>query len=1734
MDPINSELLAGFLGGTQVTEDRENGIAVCIKLLGKTNETTKIKALTDLISRVRGAREEALLPFVLPILDIVRTHVDHESSQLRIQLFQLLQLVASNKQAKAQIAQCFGSLLGPWLHGMNDIEPCVRQSAVAAFEGCFAEDKRLPALQRYATDAVAYVLDSLGVLAAETKPLLDDAADPRANVVYACFGALSQVMRAAPAAHKAILDFVSGPAFAKAFAPHKNPGKSSLLLRCPRARSSVLSLLRDVVELCPMVDKRHDMVISAVTASLGDSDATVALKLWELLVTYLRKYTHDAVARFPPKFLDAVIDVVMACEVPEVLQVHLRSLMPFVALVSKDPRVGVAAIDEYCGALVEKCAALCDTPNTTAADIASAWACLMECWELHAVRKRDADSVIDSLELFAVILHGMVQVAQVKRKAQRFLQPIAKVVAASLKRACVRDTTLTEQLLATLTHRTEVAHFVAIPDDNVLPRSSAEQTTVTAAATDTTAVSDRLKLEQVLRVAASAVLGEMLLCVADTAALQEAVHAACDHCVRELVLNKEWDSLLSVAHQAGTSHYVPAEGPVVASAIFDSVKKEVTRTDDGNALSEATMWERLLHVAMRWTPVDQLPQAVEPLQGVAVPWVKRVVQQAVASDPALLLSCLVGQLSRSEIDPDDVLELGKLLSEKVAQHVQLQQKAQAELRAAVRRGVESLESEVFAAENSAAFSLPSSSRTSSNELEDGDDEDNSSASASAAEGAAHENKGSYYASLIVGWTVVLAPDSSVGCMLGWDARDFCASRVPELLLRVAAAIAPALRLEQVASEQCIRLMAAAADADESDDESSYAFVMDCLDVKRHAVKVDVYGPCKVSVEGLLAAYRVPDAECERWVGALLQEALRLENPGSLGGVSSLSSFLFGPTADRAAAALLSSEVFWGAHQILVRPQSHSGEHFDGEVRLSGVISSPQNLTSVVRTAQLIRLLDATNMYATVPLKEAPLLLRQCLVATSTREVFADAVHHALVHRVAVALLQRCCVEGSGLDPLVDGLQRSWHLVATAAKLLRVVADSGGAQISIVVAVSTGELIGAIARFFLTAASESGARSVLHCLEHCYHIAVAIRRDVLFDDVAPALILERLQQVDAKTSVEYAVALLGLARLHRDKLSLPDATAKHIMTLANTARSVDGLILLGELMCGRILNRNLLLDLVRQTTAALAQAYPLHHLPSNGRLGQRSPSSPGLPVPALFGVVRGCLAVLRALRYHDVSGDVLKSSAQLVLFDVICEGVSRLQPSKAAALSDSHDVGCLMAALAACHEHVSEISASDVAPLRSSEKSIATIASVFTFAYQWVAVVSPTKLDAIGRDNVRLVINSVCALAFLAMMRLRCAQLPPCLVESILRKPAGKPLRKQLSDFTSVEPQKLARFRQYHDLLRKANKQKLVLQVTWLAWAIVASHENESGHRVVFASFETKELRHRTYDLLDQLLSVSLAPLHPERRKQRMEEGALFTPAEDGDTLGYDIASLAHVDGNDSSVMAVLARGGVSLVPLLLQNTTLGIVKDWMETIDKRLREAFTVLVQDHISPALIQASLVDVLSHSPDGKPAFDVNDNVKVSVNLQQQAVDVLFQMDEIEVKICICLPTTYPMKPASVTQGDSASAGQASQKSQVQGISSDRWRSWILKMSAKLFNGSCSLWDCVELFEQNIKRHFDGVEPCPICYAVVSAANNKLPEMRCAVCRNSLFHSSCLNTWWGNTGQTSCPMCRSPWVSQ
>ncbi|KAG1654853.1 hypothetical protein FOA52_012197 [Chlamydomonas sp. UWO 241] len=174
-------------------------------------------------------------------------------------------------------------------------------------------------------------------------------------------------------------------------------------------------------------------------------------------------------------------------------------------------------------------------------------------------------------------------------------------------------------------------------------------------------------------------------------------------------------------------------------------------------------------------------------------------------------------------------------------------------------------------------------------------------------------------------------------------------------------------------------------------------------------------------------------------------------------------------------------------------------------------------------------------------------------------------------------------------------------------------------------------------------------------------------------------------------------------------------------------------------------------------------------------------------------------------------------------------------------------------------------------------------------------------------------------------------------------------------------------------------------------------------------------------------------------------------------------------------------------------------------------EAYTAGVE---SPALIAAEMAHIQAQAP--RYASDIF-SVR-ALPSGREVLAVLQVEDGASLELAIRLSASTPLRAAEV------------ECRRKVGVNDTKLRKWLLSISAFLRNQNRGVADAVELWKKNVDKEFEGVEPCLICYSVISATNSQLPRLQCRTC-SVRFHPACLYKWFKSSGKSACVHCQSPW---
>ena len=68
--------------------------------------------------------------------------------------------------------------------------------------------------------------------------------------------------------------------------------------------------------------------------------------------------------------------------------------------------------------------------------------------------------------------------------------------------------------------------------------------------------------------------------------------------------------------------------------------------------------------------------------------------------------------------------------------------------------------------------------------------------------------------------------------------------------------------------------------------------------------------------------------------------------------------------------------------------------------------------------------------------------------------------------------------------------------------------------------------------------------------------------------------------------------------------------------------------------------------------------------------------------------------------------------------------------------------------------------------------------------------------------------------------------------------------------------------------------------------------------------------------------------------------------------------------------------------------------------------------------------------------------------------------------------------------------------------GVPAKRYRRWALQIMRMLnTEEGGSILDALLLWKNNVDKEYEGVEPCPVCYAVIDPKSRKMPNLECYI---------------------------------
>ena len=183
---------------------------------------------------------------------------------------------------------------------------------------------------------------------------------------------------------------------------------------------------------------------------------------------------------------------------------------------------------------------------------------------------------------------------------------------------------------------------------------------------------------------------------------------------------------------------------------------------------------------------------------------------------------------------------------------------------------------------------------------------------------------------------------------------------------------------------------------------------------------------------------------------------------------------------------------------------------------------------------------------------------------------------------------------------------------------------------------------------------------------------------------------------------------------------------------------------------------------------------------------------------------------------------------------------------------------------------------------------------------------------------------------------------------------------------------------------------------------------------------------------------------------------------------------------------------------------------WEEDCPKSLTSALSQFVQTKVAPETLRRELRRISAATNLGE--------MTVSGSIVSREVVARYTQDECQLSVLVSLPLNFPLRNVEVDG------------TKTLGVPEKRWKRWALQIRMMLNSQDGTLLDAFMLWKENVDKEFEGVEPCPVCYSVLSVKTHELPSLQCKTC-NHCFHSSCLYKWFKSSGKSQCVLCQQPW---
>jgi hypothetical protein len=184
-------------------------------------------------------------------------------------------------------------------------------------------------------------------------------------------------------------------------------------------------------------------------------------------------------------------------------------------------------------------------------------------------------------------------------------------------------------------------------------------------------------------------------------------------------------------------------------------------------------------------------------------------------------------------------------------------------------------------------------------------------------------------------------------------------------------------------------------------------------------------------------------------------------------------------------------------------------------------------------------------------------------------------------------------------------------------------------------------------------------------------------------------------------------------------------------------------------------------------------------------------------------------------------------------------------------------------------------------------------------------------------------------------------------------------------------------------------------------------------------------------------------------------------------------------------------------------------RQWWCNLSPAQAQSIERFTTRHVTPHILKYEM-DIINSPSNGV------ENITVRASTVSREVTATYLQDSTTLEVVIKLSQSHPLRAVEVDG------------TKRMGVTEGKWRKWVLHMVTCISNRDGRLLDAIRLWQQNLDKEFEGVEDCPICYAVLHMTTNQLPRMACKTCKHK-FHSACLYKWFNTSHKSNCPLCQS-----